>query len=272
MIEDSKSLVIKTPDDLKIFVQKNYVNQIKNYFGNEKQAMKFLSSMMGSVQKIPKLLECEATSVINEFMTMAQLGLMPSDVSGEAYVLPYAGKAQFQLGYQGIITLFYRAGGTGIRAEIVRKNDDFSYKNGKINHKIDIMRSNKERGEAVGAYAIAIVNGEEICKAMNSKDILDMGKNFSKSFNTDFTPWKEKNDPELWMWKKTVLKQLAKMLPKNETISKAIAEDNKDSRISDVKHEVVKGELNMGRFADKNDKSKNKDKNSDSNENKGNKE
>jgi recombination protein RecT len=248
MTENSKSLILKSVDDLKVFLHHNYTNQIKNYFGDEKQAMKFLSSVTGAVQKLPKLLECEPMSVVNSFMTMAQLGLMPSDISGEAYVLPYAGKAQFQLGYQGIVTLFYRAGGTGIRAEIVRKNDEFSYENGKIHHKIDIFKSNLERGEAVGAYAIAKVNGEEICKAMNKVDILAIGKNFSKSFNTEFTPWKEKNDPELNMWKKTVLKQLAKMLPKNETIHKAMAADNLDSRINDVKKEVGKKELVMGNF------------------------
>jgi recombinational DNA repair protein RecT len=77
------------------------------------------------------------------------------------------------------------------------------------------------------------VNGHQIAKAMNSKDILGMGKNFSKSFESTHTPWDEKNDPELWMWKKTVLKQLGKMLPKNATINRAIAEDNKDSVISD---------------------------------------
>ena len=35
------------------------------------------------------------------------------------------------------------------------------------------------------------------------------------------------------MYKKTVLKQLGKLLPKNETIMRAIAEDNKDSVIGD---------------------------------------
>jgi recombinase, phage RecT family len=164
---------------------------------------------------------------------MAQLGLMPSDVSGEAYVLPYKGKAQFQLGYQGLITLFYRAGGQSIQAEIVRKNDKFSYKNGKIEHEIDIFKSNKDRGEAVGAYAIATVGGQEIVKAMNKDDILNIGIKFSKSYNTDYTPWKEKNDPELMMWKKTVLKQLGKLLPKNETINRALAADNEDSIIGD---------------------------------------
>lgn len=252
---DTKQVALRNPDDLKIFLAKNYMAQIKNFFGDEKQAMKFLSSVMADVQKTPALIECEPTSLINSYMTMAQLGLMPSGVSGEAYVLPYNkgqnGKiAQFQLGYQGLITLFFRAGGTSVRAEIVREHDEFSYENGQVRHKIDIMKSNEKRGEAVGAYAIAIVNGHEIAKAMNADDILGMGKKFSKSFDSKFTPWNEDNDPELWMWKKTVLKQLGKMLPKNETIYKAIAADNEDSIISDRKMDglVETSGLKMGNF------------------------
>ncbi len=217
-----KQIVLKSDNDLKVFLATNYMAQIKNFFGDEKQAMKFLSSVMADVQKNPKLIECEGSTLINSYMTMAQLGLMPSGISGEAYVLPYKKgptlQAQFQLGYQGIITLFYRAGGTGIRAEVIRKNDKFEYVNGKIKHSIDVLKSNEDRGEVVGAYAIANVNGEEIAKAMNLKDIIAFGKNFSKSFSSEYSPWNTKNDPEGWMYKKTVLKQLAKMLPKNETI------------------------------------------------------
>ena len=266
MTDESKGKVltvtaIKTDTDLKVFMHNNYMAQIRNFFGEEKQAMKFLSSMMADVQKTPKLMECEPKSLINSYMTMAQLGLMPSGVSGEAYVLPYNNKggmtAQFQLGYQGLITLFYRAGGTSIRAEIIRENDTFSYENGAIIHKIDIFKSNAQRGKAVGAYAIAVVNGHEISKAMNSEDILAFGKKFSKSFASQYTPWNESSDPELWMWKKTVLKQLGKMMPKNETIYKAIAEDNEDSIISDRKKmEGLKDEskLTMGNLENKNAK------------------
>lgn len=217
---------------------KSYMVQIKNFFESEKQAMKFLSSVMSSVQRLPDLLNCESVSLINSFMTMAQLGLMPSDVSGEAYVLPYKRQdgnkqAQFQLGYQGLITLFYRAGGQSIRSEIVRAHDEFSYTNGVIKHTVDILKSRSSRGKAVGAYAIATVNGNEIARVMNAEDILSFGKKFSKSFSSSFTPWNELNDPELWMWKKTVVKQLGKLLPKNETINRAIAADNQDSIISD---------------------------------------
>lgn len=245
---------IKSENDLKVFLAKNYMAQIKNFFGSEEKGLKFMSSVMAAVQKTPKLLDCEPMSIVNSFMTMAQLGLMPSDVSGEAYVLPYKDKAQFQLGYQGLITLFYRAGGIGIRAEIVRKNDKFSYINGVINHEIDIMKSNEERGEAVAAYAIANVNGQDIAKAMNVKDILEIGKKFSKSYNSEYSPWNPKNDPDGWMLKKTVLKQLGKLLPKNETINRAIDADNQDSRISEIKGMVEESNLQMGKFLkEKND-------------------
>lgn len=241
-------LKINNETDLKTILGTQYIKQIKNFFGDEKKALKFLSSVMSDVQKTPKLLECDPQSLISSYMTMAQLELMPSGVSGEAYVLPYGNKAQFQLGYQGLITLFYRAGGIGIRAELVRKKDSFDYINGAINHSIDIFKTNAERGEIVGAYAIANVNGQEIVKAMNINDIIAFGKNFSKSFTSSHSPWDTKNDPEGWMYKKTVLKQLAKMLPKNESINKALDADNQDSRISDIKKQVESNNLSMGNF------------------------
>jgi recombination protein RecT len=219
-------------DKLKVALASTYQKQINNYFGDEKKALKFLSSVISSVQRTPELLNCEFDTVINSFMVMAQLELMPSDVSGEAYVLPYKGKAQFQLGYQGLVTLFYRAGVKSIVAEIVYEKDTFKYINGVIEHNPDIFAS--DRGKAIGAYVIVETQqGGKIAKVMKKSDIIDIGKKFSKSFNTSFTPWKEDNDPELWMWKKTVLKQVAKLVPKNETIYKAIAEDNKDSNIEE---------------------------------------
>jgi len=262
----STEIVIKSPDELKVFLHKNYLAQIKNFFGDEKQAMKFMSSVMASVQRVPELLTCEPMTVINSFITMAELALMPSDVSGEAYVLPYNNsknidgkwvkvmEAQFQLGYQGCVTLFYRAGVEAIRSEIVREHDEFSYENGIIRHKIDIFKSRKARGEAIGAYAIGVFRGHEVAKVMNREDILEHAKTFSKSFSSKHTPWQETKDPELWMWKKTALKQLGKLLPKNETIAQAIAYDNEDSRGGKAIEGLVEtSNLKMGNLLKKED-------------------
>lgn len=252
-------------NSLKTVLASNYKKQIQNYFGDERKALKFLSGVMAAVQVTPKLLDCDADTVINSFMVMAQLELMPSNVSGEAYVLPYGNKAQFQLGYQGLVTLFYRAGAKSITAEIVYKNDSFSCTNGVIKHNPDFF--SEDRGEAIGAYVIVETQqGGKVSKVMKAKDILKIGSKFSKSFKTDFTPWKEKNDPCLWMWKKTVLKQVAKLVPKNETIFKAIAEDNKDSIFDDrLKKASTDAEsLKMGNLLTENNENQNnqaKDKN-----------
>lgn len=252
---ENKVQTLQSIDNLKIALQKQYINQINNYFGDPKKAMKFLSNVVTSCQKIPELLECESTSVINSFMTMAQLELMPSNVSGEAYVLPYNDKksgmkiAQFQLGYQGLVTLFYRAGIKSIIAEIVYAKDKFSYINGIIEHNPDVFAN--DRGEAIGAYVIVeLPSGSKINKVMKKDDITGIGKRFSKSFGSSFTPWNEGNDPELWMWRKTVLKQIAKLVPKNEAIITAIGDDNKDSDIDERQEKALaeSESMKMGNF------------------------
>lgn len=234
----SGALQLRTEQDLKVVLASQYMKAIENFFGDPDRALEFLSNVVALVQRNPKLLECTPETLLNSCMTMASLKLMPSGISGEAFILPYSNKgvmeAQFQLGYQGLVTLFYRAGARTIIAEIVRKNDVFSYLNGELTHTPDVFSDN--RGEAIGAYVIVeLQSGGRITKAMSKKDILGIGEKFSKSFKSSFSPWAEGSDPELWMWKKTVLKQAAKLVPKNETIFKALAEDNKDSIIADRK-------------------------------------
>ncbi len=264
-------VAFKSDIGLADYLNKNYINQIKNFFSDEKKALKFLSSVRADVQRNPRLLECTPQSIVNSYMIMAQFGFMPSSVSGEAYVLPYNNsksdgkggwlkvmEAQFQLGYQGLVTLFYQAGVEKITAELVRKNDKFSYVNGELMHEIDLTMSNDERGERVGAYVKIMFRGNESVKFMNIKDILAHGEKFSKSFDIagKYSPWNPENDPEGWMLKKTVLKQGAKLMPKNETINKAIDLDNQDSRISEVREMVAENNLAMGNFLKENDNKK----------------
>lgn len=236
MKKETGLALFRDEQDLKVTLAKEYQKQIENFFGDKKLALEFLSNVVASVQRNPKLLECAPATLLNSFVVMASLKLMPSGVSGEAFVLPYKNhgilEAQFQLGYQGLVTLFYRAGVRSIVAEIVRKNDTFSYVNGEVHHNPDVFSD--DRGEAIGAYVVVELQaGGKITKAMSKKQIVDIAKNFSKSYGSDFSPWNEKSDPELWMWKKTVLKQAAKLVPKNETIYRAIQEDNKDSVLSE---------------------------------------
>jgi len=235
-LEEPKQLTVV--DQVKVTLFSQYKRQIENYFGDPKKALRFLSGVISNIQRTPELQACTPLSLINSFMIMAQLGFMPSAISGEAYVLPYKTKngtvAQFQLGYQGIITLLYKAGAKSVVSEVVRLKDKFEIVNGSMTHSVNPLMTIKERGKRIGAYAIiTLQTGGKVEKFMTSEDILAFGKRFSKSFSSSFSPWNVKNDPESWMWRKTVLKQASKLAPKNETINIAMSYDNEDSVLSD---------------------------------------
>lgn len=211
-----------------------YEQQIFNYLNkDDKAASKFMSTVIFCVQKNPKLLACERVSLMQSFMSCAEYGLYPSNVAGEAFIVPYKGKAQFQLGYQGLITLLARAG-ISVRANIVRKNDVFQYEEGLnpvLSHKPDPFATDEKRGEPVGAYAILENTlGQKVVKVMGKEAVMKI-KDLSQAKDSEYSPWNSKQDPELWMWRKTVLKQAAKLVPKTEVLQKAIAEDNEDSII-----------------------------------------
>lgn len=215
-----------------------YLNQVVSFYdGDKRSAMRFMTGFVDHIRRNPRLMECSTLSLINSAMMIASFRFTPSAVSGEAYIIPYKNKgipeAQFQMGYQGYVTLFYRAGVRAIQAEIVRENDDFSLENGIPSHKVDPRKGREARGSAIGAFVkVVLPSGEPVYKYMNGEDIIAHAKKFSKAFNKDDSPWKEENDPELHMWKKTVLLQMKSMLPKNSELIRAMEEDFKDSTVS----------------------------------------
>jgi recombination protein RecT len=211
-----------------------HMKKVQNFFGNDdRRALKFMSAVTYSMSKTPKLQKCTKESLLQAFLACAEYQLYPSNVAGEAFVIPYGDEAQFQLGYQGIITLLYRSGNVkAIYAEIVYKNDQFSCSLGieqTLEHNVKDWFS--DRGEPMGAYAVAVLqSGERLFKVMPKETIFKFREK-SQSWKSDLkykkknSPWHPENDPDLMMWKKTALKQLAKLLPKNSEIFEAISRD-----------------------------------------------
>ncbi len=242
-IQEKKALSINNQ-----FMTK-YQNKLANYFnGNKEKTLKFLSAMSMDMERNPDIALSDPKSVIDAYLNMAFLGFMPSQISGECYVVAYNNKykdekgewkakkvAQLQVGYQGWVTLFYKAGIQKITSDIIREKDIFSYSNGELKHEIDLTLSAEERGKPIGAYVRIMYKDQESVRYMNGKDILAHAQKFSKSFdpNGKYSPWNSANDPELNMWRKTVLKQFQKFLPKNETINLAMHIDNQESTLAE---------------------------------------
>jgi recombination protein RecT len=205
-----------------------YLKQIENYFGgNRDEALRFMTSAVDYVRRSPKLLDTDRQSLLLALVQVAQYKFLPSGVSGEAYIIPYAREAKFQMGYQGYLTLIYRTKKvSGIRANIIHEADVFEYEEGiepKLVHKPALF--GKKRGKPIGVYAVAdMVGGARIFKVMDEEAVMAI-KNLSKAKGSKESPWNSDKDPELWMWKKTCLLQLIKVLPKTPELVTAVESD-----------------------------------------------
>lgn len=194
----------------------------------------------------PKLAECTPESFLGALFQSAQLGLEPN-VEGQAYIIPYLNskkvvnsdgkttwvkimEAQFKIGYKGYIELFYRHDSAEhVDMHAVYENDFFECEYG-TNANLRHRPAFKNRGEVIAYYAIAkIKNGGSVFKVIGKDECIEHGKTHSKCYDKEKqcfakdTPWAK--DPNS-MCKKTVLIQLAKLLPKSIELQKALAMDN----------------------------------------------
>lgn len=76
----------------------------------------------------PALTRCTAESIMGALLQSAQLGLVPDGLLGQAFIIPYGDKAQFQVGAQGLAELAVRTGRiAAIIPEVVHEKDEFEW-------------------------------------------------------------------------------------------------------------------------------------------------
>ena len=169
----------------------------------------------------PKLAQCEAMSILGALMTSAQLGLEPNTPLGQAYIIPYSGKAQFQIGYKGILELCYRTKEfKRISAHEVYKNDSFEFEYG-LNQVLRHKPADMPEGEAVRYYAIyELKDGGTGMVVASREKIIAHAKKYSKSFGSG--PWQSDFDE---MAKKTLILEVLKYAPKSIELSKVMVDD-----------------------------------------------
>ena len=231
--KSSKSIVKVGSNSLTIekLIEIN-MNRIKEVLPSVMTPERFTRIAVGATNNNPNLVDAiisNPMSFITAMMTCAQLGLEPNTPLGQSYLIPYGGKTQFQLGYQGMLDLAYRTGEYKlIDSQVVYENDDFDYELG-LDPFLKHKPAKSNRGKAVYYYAVyKLINGGEGFQVMSVEDIEQHAEKYSKSYTTG--PWKTDFDG---MAKKTVLKKLLKYAPKKIEFGRAIASD-----------ETVKEELN----------------------------
>lgn len=164
-------------------------------------------------------------SIIQAIKDSASLGLEPTGLTGEGYIIVYGDTATFQPGWRGYLKRIRNSGAvTDIDCHLVYMNDEFNLTLGTepaVTHVPKLVgeldgegQPIAQRGDYRGAYAWArMPSGTKIIEWMTTADIQDIANRYSPSVKANRkSPW----DTD-WgeMARKTVIRRLSKRLPQS---------------------------------------------------------
>ena len=175
----------------------------------EKKAKTFISTLISICNGNPKLKECEHRSIVGAAGLAAITDLSISPTLGQAYIVPFKGKATFQVGWKGLVQLAHRTGKyTALNAGKVCEGEITG-----INPVTgEAILGEKTSDEVVGYVAyMRLTNGFEKTLYMTKAEIEEHALKYSQSYAYDkkfgkkSSPWSTNFDA---MASKTVLKRL----------------------------------------------------------------
>jgi len=198
-------------------------------------------TMLLAMTRQPLLYECSVESILQAFLTCAELGLEPGGIRGYMYLVPFWNtkqrgyECQTIPGYRGLMHLSRNSMEVShFSAHVVHANDKFRVVYGLHEDLIHEPCMDENPGVAMGVYAVAhLKSGEHQFEVMTRAEV-EAIKNRTKSRDKAGNivgPWVTDEEE---MWRKTVIRRFVKYLELSEKMEKAI-------EISDAEFEMVKG-------------------------------
>lgn len=194
------------------------------------------------LQQNDKLRACDPATIYAGLLACAVTGLEPGALKGEAYLVPFGGKAQFIVGWKGIVKQARRTREiVGLTSNVVFENDTFELDLGSDNRLRHLPLLRGDRGDIIGSYAIAtLASGHREIEWVDREDIERVRAVADKRGASP--AWKDWFDQ---MARKTSIRRLGKRLPLGHDYYVGIAveqaqEDGKSER--DVLDIVTDGE------------------------------
>lgn len=211
----------------------NHFQKLSSIAGERSVAERMYVICLNTVSRNPKLLDCTFESIVACIMQSFQLGLYPGPLQECAYVPLRNGKtgkseANFWPQYNGLVKLMLNAGAKCVVSRVVYEGDLFTFREGlePPNYCPAAVLGN-DRGERRFVYAaVCTSSGMWQVEVMSPKQIESI-KSRSKGAKFDDSPWQSKHEDDVnWMWRKTCLKQLSKLVSKSSELAAALEADN----------------------------------------------
>ena len=168
---------------------------------------KFRRVVMTVAQQNPDLIGADRKSLLGACMKCAADGLIPD--GREAALVLFSGKVQYMPMMGGLLKRARNSGEiASVASHVVYKHDEFTIEYGDDERLIHKPKLDGERGEAIGAYAVAKLKDGSIVREWMSKAEIEKVRAVSRSKNNG--PWAQWWDE---MARKTVWRRLSKWLP-----------------------------------------------------------
>ncbi len=177
-------------------------------------------------QRNEQLAKCTGLSILSCAIQAAQLGLEIGGPTGQCYMVPYGGKATFQIGYRGMITLAFRTGEVAnIFAAVVREKDRFRMLRG-TSPGIDHEPATGDAGKVIGVYAVLVYKTGQINYEYMSRDEVEHHRQRYSKQSGQNSPW-----ASAWneMAKKTAVRKLLKYAPLSVDFPNEITDPDDDT-------------------------------------------
>ncbi len=190
-----------------------------------KRSSAFITTVLQVVNNNDLLKKADPTTVYNAAAVAATLDLPVNPSLGFAYIVPYGGQAQFQMGYKGLIQLAQRSG----QYKTIGVSEVYENQIDEINFITKEVKFKNVRGEGkvAGFYAwFSLLNGFEKAMYMSRDEMESHAKKYSQMYKRGKGIWAEGEDGFTSMGKKTVLKLLVgRFGPMSIEMQKAIQTD-----------------------------------------------
>ena len=213
---------------LKDIIQRDEVKlRLKEIMGT--RAPQFAAALVQIVGQSWQLQKCDPNSIIGAALTAAALDLSIDPNLGEAHIVPYGEKAQFQIGYIGFNQLAMRSGQyKNLGWKVIHKGELDYYD--ELSGELDV-NSNHPDEEVVGyAAKFKLLNGFERGLYWTKEKCFEHAERYSKAYKAGLRD-ANKRDSVWWTdpdraCLKSVIKMLVKLWgPKSIQMQKALKVD-----------------------------------------------
>jgi len=162
----------------------------------------YISSVLIAVSESEALQKCSPVSIIGAALRAATMRLSVEPSTGQAYLVPFKGRATLIVGYKGIYHMALRTWKYRF-INLITVYEGEQVKEDRMTG-LHTLIGNRTSDKSIGYMLyFQLLNGFQKTFYMTNEEIEEHGAHYSKTYNYNDSPWKTETEK---MYKKTVMR------------------------------------------------------------------